>query len=130
MNIYRKNILIQLLMFIVFFIMGLNTILQHYLLDTFSAYTFIVLGVLILFGIFGYLLYKRSDDRILVISQKQLKMIRTILYIYLFTYIAEMVLSGIDNISVDIVKLIFGIALMMISCVGIYLNIKLLKTKK
>lgn len=129
MNIYRKSLVIQLIMFIVFLIMGANIIIQHYVSDTFPAYNFIILGVLILFGVFGFLLYKNSSDQILPITEQIMKTLKGILYAYLFVYILEMILSNMEQLPTDIVKIGFGSVLMILAIAGIYIQTRLLTHK-
>ncbi|AUD64857.1 hypothetical protein BK011_03890 [Tenericutes bacterium MZ-XQ] len=129
MNIYRKSLVIQLIMFIVFLIMGANIIIQHYVSDTFPAYNFIILGVLVLFGVFGFLLYKNSSDQILPITEQIMKTLKGILYAYLFVYILEMILSNMEQLPTDIVKIGFGSVLMILAIAGIYIQTRLLTHK-
>ena len=127
MNIYRKSLIIQLIMFIVFFIMGANIIIQYYVSSTFPAYNFIILGVLVLFGIFGFLLYKNSSDQILPITEQVMKTLKGILYAYLFVYILEMILSNMEQLPTDIIKIVFGSILMILAIIGIYIQTRLLQ---
>ena len=127
MNIYRKSLVIQLIMFIVFFIMGANIIIQHYVSESFPAYNFIILGVLVLFGIFGFLLYKKSSDQILPITEQVMKTLKGILYAYLFVYILEMILSNMEQLPTDIIKIGFGSVLMILAIIGIYIQTRLLQ---
>jgi len=129
MNIYRKSLVIQLIMFIVFFIMGANIIVQHYVSEVFPAYNFIILGVLVLFGVFGFLLYKKSSDQILPITEQVMKTLKGILYAYLFVYILEMILSNMEQLPTDIVKIGFGSVLMILALAGIYIQMRLLANK-
>ena len=46
MNVYRKSLIVQLLMFIVFIIMGVNVIVQYYIGQSFPVYNFFSLRVI------------------------------------------------------------------------------------
>jgi hypothetical protein len=129
MNTYRKSLVIQLLMFIVFFVMGANVIINFYVTEIFPAYNYIILGVLVLFGIFGYLLYKRSSNEIAVITPKEFKTLKRLLYTYLFVYIGEMLASGLESLPKDIVAIVFGSLLCIIASVGIFIQYKILEKK-
>lgn len=129
MNVYRKSLIVQLLMFIVFFVMGVNVIVQYYIGQSFPIYNFLVLGLLILFGVGGFLIYRKASNDIQVITPKELKTLKILLYVYLFAYIAEMLLSGLDQIPTEIVKIGFGSLLMIVALVGIYIQYQLLKKK-
>ncbi len=129
MNMYRKSLVIQLVMFIVFFIMGANIIVQHYVAESFPAYNIIILVLLVLFIVFGFLLYKRSSDQILPITEKVMKTIKTVLYVYLFVYVVQLVLSNMDQLPIDVVKIASGSILMVLAIVGIYIQSILLQKK-
>lgn len=129
MNTYRKSLVIQLLMFIVFFVMGANVIINFYVSEVFPAYNYIILGVLVLFGIFGYLFYKKSSNEIAVITPKEFKTLKRLLYIYLFVYIGEMLASGLESLPKDIVAIVFGSLLCIIASVGVYIQYKILEHK-
>ncbi|BCR36355.1 hypothetical protein [Mariniplasma anaerobium] len=129
MNTYRKSLVIQLLMFVVFFVMGANVIISFYVVDTFPAYTYVILGVLVLFGVFGYLYYKRSSNEIAVITPKEFKTLKRLLYSYLFIYIGEMLASGLESLPKDIVAIVFGSLLCIIAIVGVVIQYKILEHK-
>lgn len=129
MNTYRKSLVIQLLMFVVFFVMGANVIINFYVSEAFPAYNYIILGVLVLFGIFGYLFYKKSSNEIAVITPKEFKTLKRLLYIYLFVYIGEMLASGLESLPKDIVAIVFGSLLCIIASVGVYIQYKILEHK-
>ena len=129
MNVYRKSLIVQLLMFIVFLIMVVNIIVQFYVEETFSFYNYLVLGILVLFGIGGYIIYKKSSLEIQVITPKELKTLKTLLYAYLFVYIAEMLLSGLEQVPTEIIKIVFGSLLIIIALGGIFIQYKLLRHK-
>lgn len=129
MNTYRKSLVIQLLMFIVFFVMGVNVIIDFYVSETFPAYNYIILGVLVLFGVFGYLYYKKSSNEIAVITPNEFKILKRLLYGYLFIYIGEMLASGFDSLPKDVVAIVFGSLLCIIASVGIFIQYKILEHK-
>jgi hypothetical protein len=109
--------------------MGANIIIQHYVSESFPAYNFIILGVLVLFGVFGILLYKNSSDQILPITEQVMKTLKGILYAYLFVYILEMILSNMEQLPTDIIKIGFGSVLMILAIVGIYIQTRLLQKR-
>ena len=129
MNTYRKSLAIQLLMFVVFFVMGANVIIQYYVSESFPAYNFVILGVLVLFGVFGFLYYKRSTNEIAIITPKEFKTLKILLYSYLFVYIAEMVTSGIESLPNDIVAIVLGSLLCIIASIGVFIQYKILNHK-
>ncbi len=129
MNVYRKSLIIQLIMFIVFFVMAVNIIVQFYIGQSFPIYNFLVLGLLVLFGIGGFLIYRKASNEIQVITPKELKTLKTLLYVYLFAYIGEMLLSGLEQLPTELVKIGFGSILMVVALIGIFIQYQLLKRK-
>lgn len=129
MNVYRKSLIVQLLMFIVFIIMGVNVIVQYYIGQSFPIYNFLVLGLLVLFGIGGFLIYRKASNEIQVITPKELKTLKILLYVYLFAYIGEMLLSGLEQIPTEIVKISFGALLIVVAFIGVFIQYQLLKKK-
>lgn len=129
MNVYRKSLIVQLLMFIVFIIMGVNVIVQYYIGQSFPVYNFLVLGLLVLFGIGGFLIYRKASNEIQVITPKELKTLKILLYVYLFAYIGEMLLSGLEQIPTEIVKISFGALLIVVALIGVFIQYQLLKKK-
>jgi len=129
MNVYRKSLIVQLLMFVVFFVMAVNLIVQYYIGQSFPIYNFIILGILVLFGVGGFLIYRKSSNEILVITPKEIKTIKILLYVYLFVYIGEMLLSGLDQIPTEVVKIALGSVLMIVALIGIFIQYQLLRRK-
>ncbi len=129
MNVYRKSLIVQLLMFVVFFVMAVNLIVQYYIGQSFPIYNFIILGILVLFGIGGFLIYRKASNEILVITPKEIKTIKVLLYVYLFVYIGEMLLSGLDQIPTEVVKIALGSVLMIVALIGIFIQYQLLRRK-
>ncbi len=129
MNVYRKSLVIQLLLFVVFFIMGANLIVGAYLGETMGWINFVLLGVLIAFAVFGFILYKKEDPRIVVMTPKEMNLIRYLLYGYFFVYIVHMILPSLILIDPKILSLIVGVILMGIATYGVNMQLRLLKQK-
>lgn len=129
MNVYRKSLVIQLLLFIVFFIMGANIIVGAYLGETMGWINYVLLGVLIAFAVFGFILYKKEDLRIVLMTPKEMNLIRYLLYGYFFVYIVQMILPSIITVDPKLLSLITGIILMGIASYGINMQLRLLKQK-
>ncbi len=129
MNVYRKSLIVQLLMFVVFFVMAVNLIVQYYIGQSIPIYNFIILGILVLFGVGGFLIYRKASNEILVITPKEIKTIKVLLYVYLFVYIGEMLLSGLDQIPTEVVKIALGSVLMIVALIGIFIQYQLLRRK-
>ncbi|PKK98573.1 MAG: hypothetical protein CVV57_06480 [Tenericutes bacterium HGW-Tenericutes-2] len=130
MNVYRKSLVIQLLLFIVFFIMGANLIVGAYLGATMGWINYVLLGVLIAFAVFGFVLYKKEDPRIVVMTPKEMNLIKYLLYGYFFVYIVHMILPSIlTTVDQKMLSLVVGIILMGIASYGVNMQLRLLKQK-
>ncbi len=130
MNVYRKSLVIQIILFVVFFLMGLNLIVQYYVAPSFSAYHIVVLAVLITAGLIGFLIYKKMTDDIVPITEKHMKWIRGLLYGYLVVYVVELVVSGLPSLPTEALKIVFSSVLMIIALVGIGFQVHLLTKKE
>jgi hypothetical protein len=129
MNVYRKSLLVQFLLFIVFFIMGANVIINHYFRESLPWLGYVLLGLLVAFGVVGFMFYKKQDTRVCVITQKELNLIRYLLYGYFFFYILQMVLSNVEAIDQMILNVSTGIMLMGLAAYGTWIQYKILRVK-
>ncbi len=129
MNVYRKSLMVQFLLFIVFFIMGANVIINHYFRESLPWLGYVLLGLLVAFGVIGYMLYKKQDNRVCVITQKELNLIRYLLYSYFFFYILQMVLSSVEAIDKMLLNVSIGIILMGLAAFGAWVQYKVLRVK-
>lgn len=129
MNVYRKSLMIQFLLFTVFFVMGAFVILEHFLSESLPWIGIALLVFLIVFGIYGFMLYKKEDQRVSVITQKELKTLKYLLYGYFAVYVLEVFLSNSDSIDKDLLSIGIGIVLMGIACVGGFIQYRILKVK-
>jgi len=129
MNVYRKSLLVQFLLFIVFFIMGANVIINHYFRESLPWLGYVLLGLLVIFGVVGFMLYKKQDTRVCVITQKELNLIRYLLYTYFFFYILQMILSSVESIDKMMLNVSIGIILMGLAAFGAWVQYKILRVK-
>ena len=129
MKVYRKSLIIQLLLFVVFFIMGSYVIVEHYLLSDYSWLGIVLLVVLLSFGILGFMIYKKSDQSVSVITEKEMKIIKYLLYGYFAIYILEIFLSSVKSINQEFLAIVTGVLLMGIASYGIWIQYKILKIK-
>ena len=130
MNVYRKVLMVQLIMFSVFFVMGGYTIIEHFFRADYPWINFILLGLLLLAGIYGFQMYRKKDDRVCVITQQEVTVIRYLLYGYFLFYVLEIILpSIIPSIDRNILAIVTGIILMGIATYGIILQLRILKVK-
>jgi len=129
MNIYRKSLVIQSLLFIVFFIMGLNLFITPFLPENSRWVGYVLLGVLVSFAVLGFYIYKRPDTSISTITPKEVSLIRYLLYGYFFVYIAHMLLSSTNYIEKSALDMGAGVILMGVAVYGLYVQYKIIKVK-
>lgn len=130
MNVYRKNLIVQLLLFIVFIVMGAYTILEFYLRADYPWIGYILLGLLLLVGACGVYLYKKPGTEVCVITEKEMLYLRYLLYGYFIVYVVEMVLpSLIQTINQEILTMITGTLLILIALVGTFIQLRVLRTE-
>ncbi len=129
MNVYRKSLMIQFLLFTVFFVMGGYVILEYYFSQAYPWIGYALLAFLVVFGVYGFMLYRKEDQRVSVITQKELKTLKYLLYGYFFVYILEVFLSNNDKINQELLAIGVGVVLMGIAIVGSFMQYKILKEK-
>ncbi len=130
MNVLRKSLVVQTLVFVLFFFMGIYIILEYYLQDQFDWIGFVLLGLFVVFGVIGFLLYRKKDNRISVITEKELKTIKYLVYGYFGIYILEILLSGVENLNKELLAILTGVLLMIIAATGFIIQYRILKIKK
>jgi len=116
----------------IFFIIGANVIINHYLRESMPWIAYVIVALLVGFGVLGFIIYRRPDDRVSVVTPKEMKMIRYMLYGYFFIYILQMILSSIYNGNVEVLTILnisVGIVLMSIALYGMFIQYRIVKTK-
>jgi polyferredoxin len=129
MKVYRKSLIIQLMLFMVFFIMGAYVIAEYYLLSSNRWLGYVLLGVLLSFGIFGFYFYKKGNQDVSVITEKEMKTIKYLLYGYFGVYILEIFLSTVNSINQEMLAIAVGVILTAIAIYGIFIQYRILKVK-
>lgn len=131
MNVFRKSLIVQLLLFIVFIIMGGYTILEFYLRKDYPWIGYVLLGFLVLVGALGFYIFRKEDKSVCVITEKEMLMIRYLLYGYFFIYVIQMILpSLIKTINQEILTLVAGVLLITTATIGTFIQLNILKTTK
>ena len=129
MKVYRKSLVIQLLLFVVFFLMGAYVMVEFYLLSDNRWLGIVLLAVLLTFGVIGFIIYKKSDQSVSIITEKEMKMIKYLLYGYFAVYILEIFLSSVRSINQEFLAITTSVILMSIAVYGIWIQYKILKIK-
>ena len=131
MNVFRKTLIVQLLLFIVFIVMGGYTIFEYYYRQDYPWIGYILLGFLVIVAGVGFYLFRKEDKAVCVITEKEVMLIRYLLYAYFFIYVLEMILpSLIKTINQEIMTLIAGGLLVIIAVWGTIIQLGILKTSK
>ena len=129
MNVYRKSLVVQMMLFMIFFIIGANVIINHYLRESMPWIAYIIVGLLVVFGVLGFVYYRKPDERVSVVTPKEMKIIRYMLYGYFGIYILQMILSSVGTINLEILNITVGVVLMLIAVYGMYIQYRIIKNK-
>ena len=127
MNVYRKSLVVQIMLFMIFFIIGANVIINYYLRESMPWIAYVVVVLLVAFGVLGFVIYRKPDDRVSVITPKEMKTIRYMLYGYFFVYIMQMILASLGTIDLAILNITVGVILMLIALYGMFLQYRIIK---
>lgn len=132
MKVYRKSLVIQLLLFTMFFAMGAYTLGIHYLGEAYPWIVYVIFGLLIVLAIVGFIIYRSSDNTVVVITEKELRTVRYLIYGYFAVYLLQMIISSRFDGKVDtleIIALVSGVLLMTIAIIGVFLQYRVLRLK-
>ncbi len=127
MGSYRKNVRIQLLLFVAFLLLGLNILAGYYLEPIASWYAYIPLGIVLVLIIWGVLIFRSKDTKIIEMSQQEFKRLRTSLYAYFVVYVIDIVLESSATVDQLLLSIVVTVILSAISIYGIVLHLNLLK---
>lgn len=129
MKVLRKGIQIQILLFIVFFLMGLSIIITHFLPDQLTIVNLVTIGIVVVFSVLGYKIYKNPDMTVIIITPKEEKTIKYLTYGYFIVYVIRMVLASSQITDAFILNLVSGILLMGIAIFGMFFQYRIFKGK-
>ncbi|HHT98591.1 MAG TPA: hypothetical protein GXZ79_00720 [Acholeplasma sp.] len=131
MYIYKKHVYVQLIMFGLFIIMGVNVLISA-LAQTLEAQrftTYITLGLLIILAGAGLLVYFSKSKDTIEISKKSLDHSKYVLYGYFIVYVIHMIVSQFD-IKGFKMGIVFGPILIVIAALGVLVQYQTLKNGK
>lgn len=132
MNVYRKSLIVQIMLFGIFVLIGGNVILNHFLGATLPWLSYVIIALLVVSGVLGFIIYRRPDTRVSVVTPKEMSVLRYLLYGYFFIYILQMILSGVQVVKanyLDLLNVATGSILMLVALYGIYVLFRILKIK-
>lgn len=90
MSIHKKNIIIFILLDIAYLILSVNVILNYYLSESASWYSYIPLALIVMIGVVGLLINRKNDQALLPISKFQYQLTRAFTLSYLVVYVIQM----------------------------------------
>lgn len=132
MNVYRKSLVVQVMLFGIFFLIGGNVILNYYLGASLPWLSYVIIALLVTVGVVGFIIYRRPDTRVSVVTPKEMSLLRYLLYGYFFIYIVQMILSGVQVVRdnyLDLLNIATGSILMIVALYGGYILFRILKIK-
>lgn len=131
MQAYRKSFVVQMILFVIFFLMGGNIILTHYFGDVLPWLNMVILVLLVTLGVYGFTLYRKKDDRIVIVTPKEIQLLKYLLYGYFGVYLANILLGTVIPIPLfPLFTVVVGITLMLIALYGLYVHYRILKVEK
>jgi len=136
MKVFRKSLVVQMLLFFAFLLMGGNVIFSHFVPTNELEWFYLVfLAIFVLFGVVGFVIYKSPNQQLCDITQRQISMIRYLLYGYFFVYIAQLVLINFNFFQASqqrqtTLYIIAGSLLMLIALYGLFYQYSIITKKK
>ncbi len=129
MKVLKKGIQIQILLFTVFFLMGVSLIFTYFFPEQLTVVNLITIGVVVVFSVLGYRIYKNPDMSIIIITPKEEKTIKYLTYGYFIVYVIRMVLASSEVVDGLVLNVTSGIILMGIAVFGILFQYRIFKGK-
>jgi hypothetical protein len=129
MQILRKSIVIQLLLFIAFFIMAINVGVTHFMGEKWPWLSYVLLGTFIGFIAIGIKVYRSTDSRTSIITKTELDLVKYLTYGYFGLYILQMILTSVvaDEGILDLLVIFIVALLLGISGFGAYILKRILR---
>jgi hypothetical protein len=129
MKVLKKGIQIQILLFTVFFLMGVSLIFTYFFPELLTIVNLVTIGIVVVFSILGYKIYKNPDMSIIIITPKEEKAIKYLTYGYFIVYVIRMVLASSDVVDGLILNVTSGVILMGIAVFGVLFQYRIFKGK-
>jgi hypothetical protein len=129
MKVLKKGIQIQILLFTVFFLMGVSLIFTYFFPELLTIVNLVTIGIVVVFSILGYKIYKNPDMSIIIITPKEEKTIKYLTYGYFIVYVIRMVLASSDVVDGLILNVTSGVILMGIAVFGVLFQYRIFKGK-
>ncbi|MCF7931803.1 MAG: hypothetical protein K9K93_01415 [Acholeplasmataceae bacterium] len=130
MYVYRKHVIVQLVLFAAFAVMGIDIALGHFVFSGETWYPMAILVVLLMFFAGGLYLYKKRDERTVVITEMEMKLMKGALYAAIAIYLLEMILSGTAEAYQDLIRGTAAGMLIAIALFGVFIQIRILRPPK
>ncbi len=129
MQIYRKGLKVQMLLFGVFGFMGIHVVLTHFYQETYPWLMYLGLIVLVVSFFIGLMIYRSKDQSVSVITPKEVKTIKYLMYGYFVIYLIRLLLTNRIEFNQDIVQIASGALLVLIALYGILVQYKIYQHK-
>lgn len=129
MSLLRKSLMVQFILFIVFFFMGGNVVLSVYLGDKLPWLSYMILALLGIGVALGFFIYRSKDTRIVKITANEINWLKYLLYGYFMVYIINMFAASFAPDARLLISVVTGLLLMIIAGVGIIIQLRILRIK-
>lgn len=128
MIIEKRVIVVQILMYIMFFLWSISLLLGIKYLDDWITYA--RFGVFIVILILIYTYYKKGDKKLITIEYNNNKTNRILMYIFVTIYLLQIVLSSFIQTQVNLITIISVILMVAVSSFGAVYNVLILRKNK
>lgn len=130
MSVHRKHIVVQLLFFIALAVMGADIALRHFIFGDEALYQYVVLGVLVTFFGIGLWLYRRPDPHEVIVTERELKLTKTLLYAAIVAYLLNMLVAPSFQEASGIVAGIASAVMVGVSLAGMMVQLDIMRKPK
>lgn len=129
MFMYKKVVWVQMIMFGLFFLMGLNNLLKIIfpILNSNNIALYITLGLFLIIAISGILLYYSKNKETVSVTKKDVDHSKYVLYGYFIVYILALFSDNLTIIKSFNLGYIFSPILMIIAFIGVLKQWMILK---
>ncbi len=132
MSIYKKNIIILLLLDIAYLILSANIIISPFIPGSVTWYTFVPFVMILALGGYGLFVYRRQSNTVLTIANGQYTFTRVLTFAFLMIYVVQMIVVQNPEDNPSLLSILVGGFLTIISLTLLILHVRVLlqKTKK
>lgn len=127
MGIYRKNLLVDLIISIAMIILGFKVSLLYFIPQAADVINLVYLGVFILLIALVVIIYRQNNQDVIGITEKEYKTIRFSVYGYFGIFVAQLIILGNASLYTLFWNLFFTGLMIFIGLFTLILHIIIIK---